>query len=522
MTDDQPQPPIGTQPPPPPASVNADGQAWLRQLDWRQFEQLVGAAYRLQGYAVQETSPGADGGIDLILERGAERVFVQCKHWKAWQVGAPVIRELFGLVVANRATRGIVVTSGSYSREAIEFARQSGTELVDGPRLLALIATGNASGPVGISPAGAAVQPVVPTAANFPPPTTGPASPSCPVCLAPMVLHKARKGVHAGSLFWGCSRFPGCRGTREAAPGTALPPTPRELARQRKRRRNLVQALLSLVPVAALLVIAMVWSGVHALGTTPSRFVPSAPKATPGRSGAATMGEQPMDIAIDAAGKRLYTANYVSGDVTVIDAASMSVVDTIDVPGKPIAIAIAGSTLYVADHAGKKISAIDLKTRKTIRTFATGTDPSDLAVDPSAHRLFVAHSGNGKVWTYELGTGRRLSSLNAFSGSSVAVDTKEHKLYAVSGYGMMTVFRTRSLQRVTFGNTIPGGTAFDSDRQRLYVVNYSMLYEYNRITGKSRSIHTDVDGQSVAVDPSARKAYVVDPSANAVEPVSLK
>lgn len=38
--------------------------------------------------------------------------------------------------------------------------------------------------------------------------------PACPLCAQPMRLRLARKGAHAGSQFWGCSRFPDCRGTR--------------------------------------------------------------------------------------------------------------------------------------------------------------------------------------------------------------------------------------------------------------------------------------------------------------------
>ncbi|NYI20182.1 restriction system protein [Xanthomonas arboricola] len=39
---------------------------------WRQFERLVGEAFRRQGYSVEETGlGGADGGIDLILRRTA-------------------------------------------------------------------------------------------------------------------------------------------------------------------------------------------------------------------------------------------------------------------------------------------------------------------------------------------------------------------------------------------------------------------------------------------------------------------
>ena len=39
-------------------------------------------------------------------------------------------------------------------------------------------------------------------------------APGCPRCGAPMVQRQARSGAHAGTPFWGCSRYPGCRGTR--------------------------------------------------------------------------------------------------------------------------------------------------------------------------------------------------------------------------------------------------------------------------------------------------------------------
>jgi YVTN family beta-propeller protein len=39
-------------------------------------------------------------------------------------------------------------------------------------------------------------------------------------------------------------------------------------------------------------------------------------------------------------GGRLYTADYVSGDITVIDAHTKTVIDSIDVPDKPSAITI--------------------------------------------------------------------------------------------------------------------------------------------------------------------------------------
>ncbi len=41
-----------------------------------------------------------------------------------------------------------------------------------------------------------------------------PAIPSCPVCGAPMVLRTAQKGENKGGQFYGCSKYPKCRGIR--------------------------------------------------------------------------------------------------------------------------------------------------------------------------------------------------------------------------------------------------------------------------------------------------------------------
>ncbi len=37
-------------------------------------------------------------------------------------------------------------------------------------------------------------------------------SPACPACGAPMVRRKATRGTNAGCEFWGCSKYPQCRG----------------------------------------------------------------------------------------------------------------------------------------------------------------------------------------------------------------------------------------------------------------------------------------------------------------------
>ena len=168
----------------------------LRDISWQDFELLVGQLYRRRGYTVVETAGGADGGIDLVARRDGERVLIQCKHWRSRDVGVAVVRELFGVVTARKATGGAVVTGGRFTAEAIAFARQVDVELVDG-------ATLRAEGRGGLGEA---------------PPETGfqasPETVECPVCRSSMERRTARRGANSGKAFWGCSRYPACKGTR--------------------------------------------------------------------------------------------------------------------------------------------------------------------------------------------------------------------------------------------------------------------------------------------------------------------
>ncbi len=83
-----------------------DPAATINNLTWREFEMLVGEAYRLEGFGVQETAAGADGGVDLVLKKGTETILVQCKHWRSQTVGVKVVRELFGVVSARGRRAG--------------------------------------------------------------------------------------------------------------------------------------------------------------------------------------------------------------------------------------------------------------------------------------------------------------------------------------------------------------------------------------------------------------------------------
>jgi restriction system protein len=182
----------------------------LDGMSWREFEMLVGEAFRLNGFSVVETGGGgADGGVDLVLSKGNEKFLVQCKQWKAFKVGVDVVRELYGVMAAKGATGGFVVTSGRFTEDARAFADGRNLQLLDGEKLFAMIqqtqrSVASRGSQGGQAKPAASMQSVAAPAAAV----------ACPVCGSAMVKRTAGKGANAGLQFWGCSRYPGCRGTR--------------------------------------------------------------------------------------------------------------------------------------------------------------------------------------------------------------------------------------------------------------------------------------------------------------------
>lgn len=178
---------------------NGSSASALNGMSWQEFEMLVGEAFRRGGYTVTETGGGgADGGVDLVLHKDGEKFLVQCKQWKAFKVGVTTIRELYGVMAAGGATGGFVVTSGVFTQEARAFAEGRNIDLIDGAELTTIIKT--------IKPSATTTQ----STPQYAP--TSPANPVCPKCGAFMVQRTAKQGANAGNMFWGCSKYPQCRG----------------------------------------------------------------------------------------------------------------------------------------------------------------------------------------------------------------------------------------------------------------------------------------------------------------------
>lgn len=108
------------------------------------FEELVATLYQAMGFSTRLTPSSHDRGVDVIARRetatGVEKLAIQCKRQQR-SVGRPVLQQLLGVISSDPSySRGVLVTTAAFTREATGFAGANGRlELVNGASLQTLL-----------------------------------------------------------------------------------------------------------------------------------------------------------------------------------------------------------------------------------------------------------------------------------------------------------------------------------------------------------------------------------------------
>jgi len=117
------------------------------------FERLVIDLLVAMGYGGSRQDAGraigrsGDGGIDGIIKEdklGLDAIYVQAKKWEG-SVGRPEIQKFAGALQGQRASKGVVITTSSFTRDALEYANLINTKiiLIDGAQLTSLMVDHN-------------------------------------------------------------------------------------------------------------------------------------------------------------------------------------------------------------------------------------------------------------------------------------------------------------------------------------------------------------------------------------------
>ena len=97
----------------------------MHQLDPRKFEEVVAELLEAQGCIVKLTKRTRDGGYDIfgsIATGPTDFVFLaECKRYAPEnKVGVELVRNLYGVTELQKANQGLLITSSSFTRDAVE------------------------------------------------------------------------------------------------------------------------------------------------------------------------------------------------------------------------------------------------------------------------------------------------------------------------------------------------------------------------------------------------------------------
>jgi len=164
--------------------------------------------------------------------------------------------------------------------------------------------------------------------------------------------------------------------------------------------------------------------------------------------------------AVSYTGPRVYVTNEVSGDLTVIDAATHNVIATVPLgkrprgihpspDGKTLYVALSGSpiggpdvdesTLPPADHSADGIGVIDVAENKLVRALHAGNDPENFDVSRDGKQIYVSNEDDAEVSIIDVASGNVVQSFKMGAQPEGVRVTPDGKLVFVTSEETSTI-----------------------------------------------------------------------------------
>ena len=189
-------------------------------------------------------------------------------------------------------------------------------------------------------------------------------------------------------------------------------------------------------------------------------------------------GNFPQDVAVNSNTNRIYVPNWGSNSVSVINAATNSVVATVGVGANPWGVAVNSVTnrIYVANYWSNNVSVINGATNTVVATVAVGANPLGVAVsdnDVIGYANLAAFPAIGN--SYNIYLARDTNKTYRWNGSSYYEISILNRIY-VANYWSNNVSvidaNTNTVVATVAVGSYPYGVAVNSTTNRIYVANY--------------------------------------------------
>jgi len=193
------------------------------------------------------------------------------------------------------------------------------------------------------------------------------------------------------------------------------------------------------------------------------------------------MQGNPDGMIYDPFNRRVYVLSHSAPNATVIDAASGSILGTIDLGGAPEEAATDGQGhLYIDIEDKDVVAVVDAKTMTVTANYTLGGKgggPGALAIDAKNHILFVACHDPAVMVMLDAGTGTLLANLPIGTGvDEAAFDPDTMEAFSSQGDGTMTIIKETSPTSFTVEQTVKTAAgartmALDTKTQHAFTVS---------------------------------------------------
>jgi len=169
-------------------------------------------------------------------------------------------------------------------------------------------------------------------------------------------------------------------------------------------------------------------------------------------------GKGPDWIYYDEAANKVFTCNGGSNDLTTIDAATLKVVGTTPLGGKPETAMSDGGKLFINIEDKSSIAVVDTKSLKVEKNWplAPCEEPTGLDIDRKNKRLF-AGCGNKTMVAVDYTNGKVVGSAATGAGTDAAAfDPELGYVYVSNGQdGTMSIIHQDSPTKYTLVENVP-------------------------------------------------------------------
>ncbi|MFH1927072.1 MAG: SMP-30/gluconolactonase/LRE family protein [Chloroflexota bacterium] len=221
------------------------------------------------------------------------------------------------------------------------------------------------------------------------------------------------------------------------------------------------------------------------------------------------VGRHPHGVAVDSLMGLVYTANYLDGTVSVVDAVAGTVLGQIDLKGSSgsngIAINPALRRAYVANSFSDSVSVIDLDERRLVVTVPVQELPNGVAVDTASSSVYVACFGSSSVAVLDGLNDTLVATVPVgMEPSMIAVSSRRREVYVTNHHHLFnSVAVIDTVPNIAIDSLSAGGgpygVAFDSESDIIYTANR----DGHSVSAISR------DGTRLAEVPLDSSVYVV-------------